>query len=612
MGTPYATHASSTKACLVTPRTRILLVITGSLFLAGPQFVSSSSLAPAEFGIIGEPQNLFCLITCYLLTFLQERAVRPPWAIEQIIYRIAIVLFIGLLLFEGIFFVMRGSVSYASSFHGFPDCTYLAEQLLRTTCMLIWITALYASKTSQSFSRAHQATETNATSTSSERSKATLVKTPWLSSLIFAFLSFFSLSAAQDGMGALSPSVLPPFVAELIMTMAFIPMTGYLLFLLTKSNISGCSSVLLLGGTYLGNLAWMSFLDLCVIVDASSGTTHPIMGLIIPSVASILFFICLVISILTSQNRSYGSESGTDDSAATALNALPGCDDLTPREFDALVWEIKGASQAQTAERLGIAPSTVATYRSRGHRKLGMENREELLEAVAAHYPGCPTESRHFRNLLEHLHKRIHFITPLIAATGSALFVLLTTVSSLSPVTFACGQGCSFALLLSSLAILFRQGRQDSQSAGLSLSLFVAGLLLMGFRPYARSILLASTGPRILPAAAASAPAALALFLMLTLIYTHVMEHACLPPTISSKQSTCALHAIMARGCTETQARVALATLQGHTARQIANDLCLSVLTVASYRRAVYRSCKVHSRKDLLRYVQKEVVPMDK
>lgn len=54
-------------------------------------------------------------------------------------------------------------------------------------------------------------------------------------------------------------------------------------------------------------------------------------------------------------------------------------EELSTRELDAIEGAVSGETVRQTADRMGLSPGTVSTYRSRGLRKLGVRTMTELL-----------------------------------------------------------------------------------------------------------------------------------------------------------------------------------------------------------------------------------------
>jgi len=55
------------------------------------------------------------------------------------------------------------------------------------------------------------------------------------------------------------------------------------------------------------------------------------------------------------------------------------CPTLTPRELDVLRGMLEGASGAEIAERMGVKPASVATYRKRAYARLGIASQRQLF-----------------------------------------------------------------------------------------------------------------------------------------------------------------------------------------------------------------------------------------
>lgn len=75
------------------------------------------------------------------------------------------------------------------------------------------------------------------------------------------------------------------------------------------------------------------------------------------------------------------------DAAGTMVGSLlnlPGAE-LSLREAQALADAAMGASQAESAARMGLAPTSIATYRRRGYAKLGVQTRAELRARLWPH-----------------------------------------------------------------------------------------------------------------------------------------------------------------------------------------------------------------------------------
>ncbi len=63
---------------------------------------------------------------------------------------------------------------------------------------------------------------------------------------------------------------------------------------------------------------------------------------------------------------------------------------LSPRECGVVRAVFDGASERDTAGRLGLSPHTVHTYLWRIYRKLHVQSREELLVRVFAEFRSLP------------------------------------------------------------------------------------------------------------------------------------------------------------------------------------------------------------------------------
>ncbi len=73
-------------------------------------------------------------------------------------------------------------------------------------------------------------------------------------------------------------------------------------------------------------------------------------------------------------------DDASEDSLSSGLDQL--CARLTQRERQVILRILDGVTMEQIAEDLGLKPSTVVTYRSRGYEKLGVSSRRELFSTV--------------------------------------------------------------------------------------------------------------------------------------------------------------------------------------------------------------------------------------
>ena len=70
---------------------------------------------------------------------------------------------------------------------------------------------------------------------------------------------------------------------------------------------------------------------------------------------------------------------------------------LSPRECSIVRAVFDGASERDTAERLGLSPHTVHTYLWRIYRKLHVQSREEMLVRVFAEFRSLPKRTTNSR-----------------------------------------------------------------------------------------------------------------------------------------------------------------------------------------------------------------------
>ncbi len=77
----------------------------------------------------------------------------------------------------------------------------------------------------------------------------------------------------------------------------------------------------------------------------------------------------------------------TSESPMTRLRRLFAASSLTPREIQVVAGVLEGLSSKEIARRLGVEAATVATYRERGYRKLGISRHADLVRLLLADLP---------------------------------------------------------------------------------------------------------------------------------------------------------------------------------------------------------------------------------
>ena len=71
---------------------------------------------------------------------------------------------------------------------------------------------------------------------------------------------------------------------------------------------------------------------------------------------------------------------------AASVNGPPAPDVLSERERVVLEQTVRGYTNREIADQLGISPRTVDTYRARVMEKLGLEHRYELVDYALKNY----------------------------------------------------------------------------------------------------------------------------------------------------------------------------------------------------------------------------------
>jgi DNA-binding NarL/FixJ family response regulator len=84
------------------------------------------------------------------------------------------------------------------------------------------------------------------------------------------------------------------------------------------------------------------------------------------------------------------------DSLSNDIDNL--CPRLTKRERQVILAILDGITVDQIAGNLGLKPTTISTYRSRGYEKLGVSSRQELFSTVLRNQ-SATNQSQYFTNL---------------------------------------------------------------------------------------------------------------------------------------------------------------------------------------------------------------------
>ena len=410
--------------------------------------------------------------------------------------------------------------------------------------------------------------------------------------------------------------------------------------------------VAVFSGVLLGNRGWWILYPLDV--------RFLIPGPVLAAVSVAIMLVCAILAWVLSA-RALPEDCDTMEEPASLLDAA-GLDtaQLTAREREALELALEGATVDRSAESMGIARSTVASYRSRALSKLGIGSTQELLamirekESIAE-----PSEKREEAARVWQSRACQSFWDPKRASQAALLLALSLAVRFLVPQAFA------NALIVTIFACVFVAGikallriRQKGSTAEIMVALLIGGacalalagcafgpkiylarrivlslpiiyLLLSVLRhfPYAGSSASGQSCPymRVRAVALTSAglvgcalvpPGAHAIVVLTGAGWTTgfaVCVLVCaelLCATAHDRRLADLANASLAgderklaylRGCGlgELEASVALLTAQGFNRSQTAASLAVSPSTVSAYRSSAYRALGVTDRQGL-------------
>ena len=418
--------------------------------------------------------------------------------------------------------------------------------------------------------------------------------------------------------------------------------------------------VAVFSGILLGNRGWWILYPLDV--------RFLISGIALAAASVMLMLACAVLA-WTLPAKASSEDFDTMEEPASLLEAA-GFDtaQLTAREREALELALEGATVDQSAERMGIARSTVASYRSRALSKLGVGSTKELLAMIREKETLTePSERRE-----EAARTWQSLWDPKRAAMATILLAFSLTIRFLVPQAFA------DALLVVIFACVFVAGikallriRQKGSEAEIMVALLIGGacalapagcvfgpkiylvrraaasllilyFLLSVFRhfalggssvpdqsaPYTRVRAMALTcaglvGCALVPPGAHAVVvltgagwttcfAACALVcaeLLCTAAHDRYLADLANASLIGDERKLAYL-----RGCGlgELEASVALLTAQGFNRSQIATTLSVSPSTASAYRSSAYAALGVSDRQGLAALLSDQAAAGDK
>ena len=237
-----------------------------------------------------------------------------------------------------------------------------------------------------------------------------------------------------------------------------------------RGTLGSLAVVAVFSGVLLGNRGWW------ILYPLDARFLIPGIALAVASVAIML--VCAVLGWALPAKAS-PEDSGAMEEPASLLDAA-GMDtaQLTAREREALELALEGATVDQSAERMGIARSTVASYRSRALSKLGVASVQELL--AIAREKEMVTESGEKREAAARIWQTLW------DARRAALAALLVAVSL--AIRFLVPQAFENAFLCVIFVSVFAAGvrdllriRQKGSAAEIAIALLLGSACALAF-----------------------------------------------------------------------------------------------------------------------------------
>lgn len=312
------------------------------------------------------------------------------------------------------------------------------------------------------------------------------------------------------------------------------------------------------------------------------------------------------------------------------LEKLPGYESLSRREREVLELTLEGKTGKDAAAVLGIAPSTVGSYRARVFQKLGISSAQDALSLVARTMAANVEEDD---DGYEQRENRVGISYPcgllilslctVLSITGQAIYrPYLTCLIVLVDGLFLCisaWQMCDEAFDLTRLFTGLSAGFAAcgvlygswNLTAVLGPLLLIAALSaaggyswgLIAGSTFAVSLFIPGDG---LGGVLATAPASMLLLSALLLTIARLSESAKAQRIAADSVNLVAtgerraMSYLEGRGLSELRAKVCLLTAYGFDGQAIADALFVSTSTVSSYRSKSYEALGVHDKRGLV------------
>ena len=493
------------------------------------------------------------------------------------------------------FSIIRTTPAWGAGYHGRIETV---ETALIAIASMLWGTAFMGS---------HQPAdaETSAAQPSSRSAAA------WHLALVLFALGGASLSCAGICLRARFPTP-DPAAGEI---------AAFLIRLICGALLAGAAAVTRRSGRFALSPITATLVGEAAVMLGSYLVERHLVPLMASSSGSIL--VSLLVPILCCAGatfaawRSHAIVSRTTENELDSLNvllSLPGADNLSQREIDVTGHALAGQTQKQIAALLGIAPATVATYRSRAYRKLGVASKEELgarLQPYAdqGHDLGADAcaEVRHPSAIdIQRNCGRVFLLPPLLAYLAAAM--LLSAFHQPYRMTLVIGACLLFAVFAlaraskatSSAAPDDSKRRTVCQLLAVAATLGWTGFLISSANPFDRN-----AGEQITLIALCTLGALMLADRVLTLRQLADSERR--SGTSRERYSERMRHILAGKGFNTPSIDIVMESLKGAPVAAIAKRQHLSPSSVAALRSHVYSALGVSGITELNSYLLQEI-----
>lgn len=572
-----------------------------------PLMVNSSPLARASFGISGFPQTASCLAVFFILAPLGSR--KSSAALRWLLSSALLLVIVALIALETTFGMLRQSETYIAAAHDNTTFEYLVEQGLFTIGWFLIIANAVAARQDESFP-----------DSSVPR---------WVPRVVMLLFLVQDLCLRVLGLHTTQPLFFTDSLMASEALLFVLHLGRALLVVRAVRNIDSqllkgfiftslAASLLTLAGTTIGGIG----------IPANSSLVH-VADLIATAGFSMTSAAVAIISAIN--KRPDKSPSHATHPRPIASCAYKVSNDhlgiLSPRERKVIELTLSGASQKEIASMLDISVPSVGTYRIRSYRKLGVTDKNSLINALQT--PGThngikngneapcresgPDSQSPSSSARCDLRRNIGKLAALQTAGMIPLAIVTTRASWTSPLGLA-------LLAMSCLApgIILVITHMSCRDVNLNLDAAKSApskthLLPMIYGTFFLGVAVALRGNSLSHAALISGYITLLLVESLLLLTHHYVELATAFDTFCAElyrppfgeQRVC--HTLASKGFDADAIEVLNKTLQGKTCSCIAREQLMSTSSVRALRSAAYRAFGAHSKAEFAQNVKQHM-----